>query len=271
VQDRVELIEADALNDEAAAHPLRLIQVTSAEVFNQAHIPGALLVTPQELVSGEPPASGRLPDRARLNLLFSRIGYEPKQNFVLYDDEGGGWAGRFAWTLDIIGHRNWRYLNGGLHAWAHLGLPLEAGPPKNPTPTTVDVGIDVTPIAEITDVLGAIDDGNTVIWDVRSREEYTGERQSSARGGHIPGAINLDWLALKDPARQQRVSQQLETMLAERGIDGSRRIITHCQTHHRSGLSYMLCRLLGWDVRAYHGSWSEWGNRDDTPVSIGDE
>jgi thiosulfate/3-mercaptopyruvate sulfurtransferase len=32
------------------------------------------------------------------------------KHIVVYDDEGGGWAGRFIWTLDIIGHKNYSYL-----------------------------------------------------------------------------------------------------------------------------------------------------------------
>jgi thiosulfate/3-mercaptopyruvate sulfurtransferase len=30
----------------------------------------------------------------------------------------------------------------------------------------------------------------------------------------------------------------------------------------------MVARLLEFpNVRAYHGSWAEWGNRDDTPIA----
>jgi thiosulfate/3-mercaptopyruvate sulfurtransferase len=71
---------------------------------------------------------------------------------------------------------------------------------------------------------------------------------------------------VQDRDRQLRVISDLEALLAEHGISGKGGIITHCQTHHRSGLTYMLGRLLGLDIRAYHGSWSEWGNREDTPI-----
>lgn len=250
------------------AQPLQLVQITSGDVFAAAHLPEAQLVLPQELVCGVPPATGRLPELAQLKDLLTRLGHDPDTLYVLYDDEGGGWAGRFAWTLDVLGHHRWAYLNGGLPAWANAGLPLDSGTgaqcePKDPGPLSIDSG----PIAEIADVLRAIDDDNSLIWDVRSAAEYSGLRQAAARSGHIPGAVNLDWEALKDYANDLRLPQDLPGLLADHGIDGDKQIITHCQTHHRSGLSYMVARLLGFaHIKAYHGSWSEWGNRDDTPI-----
>ena len=262
----VALIEADALEGRQDRDDLTLIQVTSRETYLQAHIDGSILVQPQELVSGLPPAVGRLPDIAALNALFARIGYKPSQKFVIYDDEGGGWAGRFAWTLDVIGHDGWIYLNGGLHAWHGQGLPLSQGAPSEIEPTSVNLTINPAPIAEISDVLDAIDDPNQVIWDARSAEEYRGLKQASRHLGHIPGAVNLDWLDVQDPAQNFRIIDHLTELLTQKGISDKKGIITHCQTHHRSGLTYMLGRLLGLPIRAYHGSWSEWGNRDDVPI-----
>lgn len=271
-QADVDVIEPEALSErlenKSRDDKLLLVQVTSPQVFEQAHIAGAVLVTPQALICGIPPATGKLPEKAALDQLFSSIGYRGDEHIVVYDDEGGGWAGRFAWTLDVIGHNGWTYLNGGLHAWHHAGLPLEAGANNEVAASEVDVHIDTSPIAEIPDVLAAIVDPQRVIWDVRSAEEYAGKRQASARLGHIPGAINLDWMLLQDADRQTRLTLGVEERLQELGISGKGGIITHCQTHHRSGLSYMLGRLLGLDIRAYHGSWSEWGNREDTPIEL---
>ena len=260
------LIAPEALAQ--ATRPPLIVQVTEAAYF-ASHVPGAVLVEPRELVSGVPPAVGELPDVGRLSALFGRIGYRPELEIVVLDDEGGGWAGRFAWMLDVIGHRNWRYLNGGLHAWRAAGLPLETAACR-PAWTTPRIRIQQEPMADAEELLRRRDDSHLLIWDCRSGAEYRGERVTAARNGHIPGAINLDWLALMDVRRDLRLVDDLATRLASHGIDRNRDVVVHCQTHHRSGLAYMVGRLLGFErIRAYAGSWSEWGNRPDTPVATG--
>lgn len=117
---------AELLEPPAAPRPL-LVHVSDAAGYLEAHLPGALLVEPRELVDGGAPAPGRLPSLARLEALFARLGYSADRHVVAYDDEGGGWAGRFLWTLDVIGHDRWSYLDGGIHAWHDEGLPLVSG------------------------------------------------------------------------------------------------------------------------------------------------
>ena len=247
-----------------------VIQVTSREVFVANHIPKAIHVAPSELVSGVPPASGRLPELEQLTKTFTRIGYDPNQTYVVCDDEGGGWAGRMAWTLDVIGHQSWKYLDGGLHAWASAGLSFESGSTQATTDvTTFELTLQNQPIAEISDILPRLGNEDLVVWDCRSYEEFIGQRTASARAGHIPGALHLDWLKLMDPDNGLSLVKNIDELLHSNGITKEKDIIAHCQTHHRSGLAYMAARLLGYKrIRAYHGSWSEWGNRSDTPVEL---
>jgi thiosulfate/3-mercaptopyruvate sulfurtransferase len=208
-----------------------------------------------------------LPPLGQLQALFSRIGYAPDRHIVAYDDEGGGWAGRFIWTLDAIGHTRTSYLNGGLHAWYREQHPVtaEVAPVEH---TNAHIALDDSVIADLDTVRATLGKPDIKIWDARSREEYLGLRVTALRNGHIPGAVNLDWLEVMDPARNLRLLplDVLRQKLADIGIHPGHTIITHCQSHHRSGLTYLVAKALGYPVKAYHGSWSEWGNRDDTPI-----
>ena len=261
----VEVLEPDAAADLPEPDTL-LVQVTSRVLFEQAHIPGAVLIEPATLVCGIPPSPGKLPALEQLQSNLADAGYHPKQKVIAFDDEGGGWAGRLFWTLDVLGHHDWAYLDGGLHAWYAAGLPLAKGPASTTANDDLKLRIDTSPIAELTDVHAAIADPRCIIWDVRSAEEYVGLRSGSARHGHIPGAVNLDWELLKDGERQLRLIENLEAVAGSLGLLDADRVITHCQTHHRSGLSYLVGRLLGLNIQAFHGSWAEWGNDPNTPI-----
>ena len=86
-------------------------------------------------------------------------------------------------------------------------------------------------------------------------------------GGHIPGAINFEWTAGMDPQRGLRIRSDMAQVLRDLGITPDKEIITHCQTHRRSGFTYVAAKALGYPrVKAYAGSWSEWGNLTDTPI-----
>jgi thiosulfate/3-mercaptopyruvate sulfurtransferase len=261
------LLEPAAL-EAVLTHPdLLIIDLCQPQNWQQLHIPGAVHVNPGELVSGIPPAAGKLCSVAQLNALFSRIGYRPDQHIVVYDDEGGGWAGRFIWTLDVIGHKHYSLLDGGLHSWYKEQHPVTSEVRVVAT-TTANVTLHNDVIAELDTVLNSLKDPNVKIWDARSREEYLGLRSGAARAGHIPGAVNLDWLEVMDPSRNLRLLPLpvLQEKISQLNINVGNTIITHCHSHHRSGLTYVVAKLLGFKVLGYHGSFGEWGNDPGVPI-----
>jgi len=260
------VIEPADLAARLDAPELILVDLTSAARYAEGHLPGARFVDPKQTQLGQPPAPGLLPDIAQLQQLFGALGHKPDAVYVVYDDEGGGWAGRFIWLLDVIGHHRYHYLNGGLHAWRGEALPLTQQVPEA-VPGLPNLTLDPSPTATRSYIESRFGADDLVIWDARSPAEFRGEKLFAARGGHIPGAINFEWTAAMDPARDLRIREDIAEQLEALGIVPEKEVVTHCQTHHRSGLTYLLAKALGYPrVKGYAGSWSEWGNLPDTPV-----
>ena len=262
------VIEPSDLQARLDAPGLILVDLTSAARYQAGHIPGAHFVDPKRTQLGQAPAPGLLPGLASLQALFGELGHHPEATYVVYDDEGGGWAGRFIWLLDVIGHTRYHYLNGGVLAWEAEHLPLtDSVPPATGGPVALALSDAPTATREyLQSRLGADD---LAIWDARGPLEYSGAKVLAAKGGHVPGAINFEWTAGMDPARNLRIREDIAEILQSLGITSDKEVITHCQTHHRSGFTYLVAKALGYPrVKGYAGSWGEWGNHPDTPVDV---
>ena len=245
---------------------ITVVDMSSAGGFEHGHIDGAIAVSPRDIIAGRPPIPGKLPDKNKLQATLSEIGYHPNLHIVAVDDEGGGWAGRFLWTLEMIGHRNWSYLDGGMVAWKNEGFPTTTTENAN-TPTQVEIDYVDGPRIEISEILDALKDRETQIWDARSPMEYAGYRSGAARAGHMPGAINCEWTSLMDANKNLRLREDALELLESLGFEREKPIFTHCQSHHRSGFTWLAGHLLGFrSIKAYDGAWAEWGNRSDTPI-----
>jgi len=261
------ILEPEQLEPLLGSSELLIVDFSQQESFLSAHVPGAVYVDFKRLLAGTPPAPGGLPSIEQLTALCSEIGLTPNKHVITYDDEGGGWAGRFIWTLDVIGHSKASYLNGGIHAWAKEGHPVSQEA-EIATATNYQIKqLNQAVIADKAYIIKRHLEEDCIIWDARSPLEYTGQKVFAEKGGHIPGAINFEWTAGMDSEHNLRIKTDIAETLDQLGITEDKEIITHCQTHHRSGFTYLVAKSLGYSrVKAYPGSWYEWGNSPDTPV-----
>ena len=75
--------------------------------------------------------NGVLPDLAGLQALIEKLNITPQHHVVVYDDEGGAWAGRLIWNLHCLGFERTSLINGGIHAWLGAALPTTADVEKS--------------------------------------------------------------------------------------------------------------------------------------------
>ena len=125
-------------------------------------------------------------------------------------------------------------------------------------------------------VLGKVKSRDAALVDVRSPEEYRGEKlapdhlpQEQAQvPGHIPGAANIPWAKAARDDGSFKSADELRELYEGQGISSEREVIAYCRIGERSSHTWFaLTELLGYgDVKNYDGSWTEYGSLVGVPV-----
>jgi 3-mercaptopyruvate sulfurtransferase SseA/sterol desaturase/sphingolipid hydroxylase (fatty acid hydroxylase superfamily) len=259
-----ELVSVRELAAALGSPRLRLLDVRAKGGFETGHIPTAQPVVRSDY-SIEAPIPGLSKSAAELEAVLRRAGVRNDSVVVLYGD-GGPEPFRLFWTLRAVGGFSARVLDGGLAAWKKEGRGVAAE-----APTAIASG-DVTltppaapPALHWRDIEGAAHATGTVLLDTRSAAEFAGtvKHPDAARAGSIPGARNLEWIALVRGVGDSRLRppDELRALFAKVGIDGQSPVVSYCQTGTRSSVAWFALRQLGVpDERLinYNGSWSEY-------------
>ncbi|QEP42128.1 sulfurtransferase [Ectothiorhodospiraceae bacterium BW-2] len=271
MQNYPRLLEPEQLQHHLKDPQLRLVNLCDPR-RNLPTPPGAVTLDYEQLVRQLPPVGGLLPNNRQLSTLFSKLGLTPAHHIVAYDDEGGGKACRLLWTLACIGHPHFSLLNGGAHAWLNEDFPL-ATTPYTPQPTHYEARFEMHAPAHADHelIMAHLGDDDFALVDARSAEEFSGLKRFASRGGHIPGALWLEWTELMDHTHHLRLKprSELEQIVTRLGLSRDQTVVSYCQTHHRSSLNWFVLDYLGFQSHGYEGSWSDWGNRPDTPIELG--
>lgn len=262
------ITEAEALEERLDEENLIIVDLSRAPLYARNHIPGAVHIEYSQIVSSKPPAMGLLPSAEALSEVLSAAGITPENHIVAYDDEGGGKACRLLWTLDVVGHKNFSLLNGGLQAWINENHDTSSGT-ESPLPSEYPVTYTENGIITKTEILAKLGDPNIALLDVRSPGEFAGTDKRALRGGHIPGAVNLEWIHAIDQQYNLRLkdSNELQLLYIPLDVMPDKEVIVYCHSHHRSAHSYIALKSLGYkNLKGYPGSWSDWGNDPELPL-----
>lgn len=245
-------------------------------LYDSGHIPGAVKVDWVEDLNHH--VVRDYIDREQMQALLRDKGINRDTTIVLYGDKSNWWACYALWVLRLFGLTNLRIMDGGRHLWEKEGRPLVADWPSWP-PGDIEVPPRDDPAIRAfrDDVLAHVK-GEGALVDVRSTEEFRGERlhmpdypnEGATRGGHIPGARNVLWARSIHPENHtfRNASDLVRIYVREQDLRPDADTIVYCRIGERSAHTwFVLTYLLGFPrVRNYDGSWTEWGNLVGVPI-----
>jgi len=247
-------------------------------LYDTGHIPGAVKLDWHTELN-HPLRRDYLESEAFAKLMDQK-GIGRDDTVVLYGDRSNWWATYAFWVFKLFGHENVLLLDGGRNKWiAEGGALTKDVPVRDSKSYPVVLRQDQQIRAFRDEVLVHI--GSPLV-DVRSPEEYTGERlhmpdfpnEGATRGGHIPTAASIPWSKSIQADETFRPLAELEQLYFEAtGFDRSSDFIAYCRIGERSSHTWFVLKyLLGVEnVRNYDGSWTEWGNLVGAPIAIGAE
>ncbi len=264
------LIETEEFAKIAGQPNVRLIDAVDPAGYQRAHVPGAANVFYLDLAKiEERKKNGHPLSNAEAEKIFGEAGIDNNTQVVVYDGGEGPSASGVWFVLDFFGHKNVKVLNGGFRKWLKEGRPVtqDVATVEKKRFLAKEHPAKVVTRASLEKSLRAKD---VVIVDTRSFNEYIGKdvRPGASRGGHIPGAVHLEWTKFSDKVNTFKAAEQLEKALQQRGIAKNTKVVTYCQTGiGRSTDMALAMRLIGYDnVVEYTGSWEEWSADPRLPI-----
>ena len=254
---------------------VRVVEVSvEPGLFERGHIPGAQnIVWHTDLVDT---VKRDIASQEKFQALVRKLGIDKDTTVVLYGDNNNWFAAWGAWVFSIYGLDNVKLLDGGRKKWELDKRPL-SNRLASVKPSQITLGEPNTKLrARIADVLDVVHKRtDNALVDIRSADEYSGKifsppgsQELAVRAGHIPGAANVTWSRAVNPQDGTILPvDQLKKLYADAGIDGSKPIIVYCRIGERSSHTwFVLSKILGYDVRNYDGSWTEYGNSVGNPI-----
>lgn len=242
--------------------------------FLLGHIPGALNLGDWRdytvTVDGVPGMLNE--DRNFLARKLQALGIDYGKTIVVYGDAKDPWRtdGRFFWMFERLGFSRVGILDGGWNEWVESGGGTERGTGAEPAPSTLapqDIRFNDAVLADQKWIFERLGSKSIAVIDNRTRKEFDGAiLYGEKRGGHIPGAVHIDWREFFAATGKLKNREEVTALLDKYGIRPDQEAVVYCTGGVRSAMAYFVFKYLDRRVRNYDGSWWDWSHNLSLPL-----
>ena len=271
------LTDTETVSKNLNSNSIKIIEVDydPENAYRQGHVQNASLIWWKRDIND--PVTRDIISKSQFEELMSRNGVMPDSEVVLYGDFNNWFAAFVFWIFKYYGHEKIKIMNGGRKKWEMEKKTYTKEEPHIQKTKYVAKPPNEGIRAYLFDVRRALDKKDSVLVDVRSPKEFSGEitappeypMEHAQRGGHIPGAHNIPWAtAVNDTDGTFKAVEELRKNYDTKGVTSDKDVICYCRIGERSSHSWFVLKyLLGYpQVRNYDGSWTEWGNMIGNPI-----
>jgi len=232
--------------------------------YVEGHIPGAVNLELYAFHWYDTTREGLETFGREMANLLGAYGIDETTQVVFYENNSGYAAARGVWLLEFLGNKNGRLLDGGLGLWGARGGELSSVDPQvRRVRFTPNFNPEV--VCSLDELSEGVQKRTLQVLDSRSPGEYSGIYRRALKGGHVPGAINVEWTQALREDGSWKDAAELAPLYS--GLSPDARVAVYCQSGYRAAHSWLVLKLLGFTAPSnYLGSWYEWGNHPTTRV-----
>ncbi|MBM7552518.1 sulfurtransferase [Thalassobacillus pellis] len=243
------------------------------ESYLKEHLPEAVYFDLEKHLSGPVITHGGrhpLPELGYFQNVLAEAGISQHKIVIAYDQNKSAMSARLLWMLKFCGLDMAYILDGGLDAWKEAGYPTQPGETTPKKEVLPEFNIHHEMACGAAYVKRKSGEGKAVLVDSRNYKRFSGQEEPiDVKSGHIPGAIQFEWMNVYRENGTWKSKAELTALYAD--ISSSNEVIVYCGSGVTAASNVIGLWEAGFlNVKLYVGSFSDWISYPDNEVAVSD-